>query len=287
MKVQAPEDALGEHALLRCRDHSWKGLLHGAAFFGIIGFVALRPYSETMNVALAFIPLLLSAFLLVAGLYRGFFRDRSWLLIKTKNALLLNPDFSGGHGQSPTLSSVLRLDDSEIESLCLTREVFRVAHRFGATRHHFISLDIHLQEEISTELREHIAVAQENFRNSKKEGPFPLRLEGAKIIRLNWAWISPAENEAEAALEKWYTLRPRREVIFPAWNLLDRELQAFYTIKLWRLGMTREAEFLNRRFLRLSAEDWESIQARLRLSGEEELSAGSPQDLNPVARSAE
>jgi hypothetical protein len=55
----------------------------------------------------------------------------------------------------------------------------------------------------------------------------------------------------------------RRTVIYPALEFLDGDLKRFYMAQLWKMGMTREAAFLNNRFFRLTEDDLALLQQQL------------------------
>lgn len=263
MELKPFKSAAGERPLLLFQDHSWKGLLQGAAFFGVIALAAFGPFSGRMNYGLALIPALMAGSFFFLGIRRSLFIERPWILMKTKDTLLVNPAFSGGHGPHLPPDTLIVLRDQDIHSLCYTCEVFQVAHRFGATRHHFISLDIRLHHPPPEEIRQRIEERQKAFRTTGKEGPFPLRLPGSRILRINWAWITPPEKEAEKQLGIYYPVAQRRKVIYPALELLDGDLKRFYMAQLWKMGMTREAAFLNNRFFRLAEDDLALLQQQL------------------------
>jgi hypothetical protein len=264
MKLVAYETVKGEFVHVRCTDASWKGLLNMATF---LLFITLMMRTLGLNTFLPLIPFIPCLALYLVGGYRGYLRKPRWLLMKSKEALVLNPEFSGGYGAPASPASVMVLEDRDIERLCFTREIFRVPHRFGTTRHHFISLDIHLTQPLTEELRKAIVEGQHRFRLSRKEGPFPFRLEGEQVLRINWAWISPAENQAEKALQEWYPVIRRREVVFPDWNVMNAQLQRLYVAELWQMGMSWEAEVINHRFLRLSDTHWDALKRQY--SGED------------------
>ncbi len=250
-------------------DASWRGL----AFAGLcLGGTALFSgwVGGLWSWQGAAVPAATGAALAFMGLWRRLRSGQSWLLLDAKDGLYLNLAHSEGYSLGKATAPTLFISRDALGWACLVREVLRLPHRFGATRHHIACIDIELSEDLPAAALAVIEGCQRRHAESGKAGPYPVRLAASRRLRLCWSGVRPGEIQALAALGEGCPTRPARTVLYPDWNLLDADQQSWHLDELWRMGMTSEAAFLARMRYRVSLRDAKTLlEQRARRASEE------------------
>lgn len=234
-------------------DVSHRGLFFAAAVFALVaGYIAL-PKGAGVNMAAALIPATLAALLVSGAIWRKFFRKGlSWIMAIDTDGIYINPGYNTGYETAIRDKRLFFLPAEAVLAVRKTREVMRLPHRFGATRHHFGYLDIMLAAPVTGEEMAVIQTATEHFSDAGKSGPFPVRFVTPLLLRLNLNAVLPGEKEALAQLSGSHQVVGMVKVIFPEWAELNAEQRDIYLEELWKMGMRDEAAFLARIHLKVS-----------------------------------
>jgi len=232
-------------------DASYRGLLFAGGIFAVIaGYIAI-PKDSGINFAAAIIPGILALLLATGAFRRKFMRsDCSWIMAIDTTGVYLNLGYNTGYGSGKFSDSALFLPQDAICFVRKSREVMRLPHRFGATRHHFGYLDIVLSFPISDEALLAMQAANELFGNAGKSGPFPMRFVTPLLLRLNLNAVIPGEKEALEYLSHNHKIGNMVKVCFPEWDEITSGQRDIYLEELWEMGMWDEAAFLARTHLK-------------------------------------
>ena len=237
------------------RDVSWRGLLYAGLGFGSAAGFILIPRSGGIFWQGAVIPAALALLCFYWSLRRRMNRTRAWFMKSAQEGLYLNTDYSDGYPVPGAPGGVLFIPADWVSQVVPMREVLRLPHRFGLTRHHFSCLDIVCGRDLPEELLRHVEARQSCFAKAGKSGPYPIRIVAPGRIRLNWGWVQPDAVEAVRQLSVNYADDTTRSIVFPDWHRLDKTQKELYLDELWRMGLLSECLFLGREhYRRASAE---------------------------------
>lgn len=251
MKLINLDQVPSHHLVYEFRDVSWRGLVYvGLAFSGMAAFILL-PKGSDLSWQAAWIPLLPALLFFLLALVRRKNAGQSWLLKSAPEGLYIHTGYSDGFALTGVPGAALFIPAEEVAGLACVLEVMRLPYRFGITRHHVSCLDVSLTCPVPESVRAHLEERQRCFRKAGKTGPFPVRVEADRLLRLGWGWVRPGAREtAQQISERHPTLSPRK-ITYPDWDALDSLQQDLYLIVLWQMGMTTECLFLGRQYYRV------------------------------------
>ncbi len=235
------------------RDVSHRGLLFGGIFFALLASYCALPKESGVNWGAVLAPGALALWLLAWGVWRCVYRtgDR-WLLTAAAEGLYMNLGYVEGYPVHHDKAPALFVPREAIRAAGRVREILRLPHRFGATRHHVGCLDIVLEHPVSEQVQKEVARYQERCAEAGKSGPFPVRIITPALVRLCWSAIRPDETEALRCLASLCPVIPDRQVAFPQWDALNARQRDIFLDELWVMGMREEALFLARMHLGVS-----------------------------------
>lgn len=264
MKMISPEEAPSGPLVREYRDVSWRGLLGTGIGFALIAVFVAWPKSGNIAWLAAMFPALLSLTCILLALSRRARREDGWLMKCAVDGLYVNTNYGDGHPLPGPREKILFVPASEVAVVSAVREIMRLPHRFGVTRHHFACLDIVFATGIPDEIRAAVVVQQVRFAEARQSGPYPIRLVASSRLRLNWGWIHPGTMGTLGQLSGIYATTPAELAIsYPDWDMLTPAQQDIYLDLLWQGGMMQEGMFLGRtRYGRSSGEVRELLERR-------------------------
>lgn len=243
----SPEEAPSGPLVREYRDVSWRGLLGTGIGFALIAVFVAWPKSGNVAWLAAMFPAILSLACISLAFYRHTRRENTWLMKHAADGLYINTNYGDGSVLPGPPEKIIFIPASEVAGSAAIREVIRLPHRFGATRHHFACLDILLPVVVPDDTFAAITVQQGRFAGAKQSGPYPIRLVAPSRLRLNWGWIHPGTLETIGQVSGKHTTPPKETVItYPDWDTLTPAQQDLFLDLLWQAGMIQESIFLGR-----------------------------------------
>lgn len=247
MKMISPEEAPSGPLVREYRDVSWRGLLATGIGFALIAVFVVWPKSGNIALLAATFPAVLSLACISLAFYRYTRRKNAWLVKCAADGLYINTNYGDGSVLPGPPEKIMFIPASEVAGITAIREVMRLPHRFGATRHHVACLDLLMTALVTDDTLTAIAMQQARFVKARQSGPYPIRRVAPARLRLNWGWVHPGTMETLGQLSGTYATSPTEAVItYPDWDALTPEQQNLYLDLLWQEGMIQESVFLGR-----------------------------------------
>ncbi len=235
------------------RDVSYRGLLFGGLLFALLACYGALPKADGVNWVAVAIPGMMAGWLFAWGGWRRLREGAgNWLLVVADEGIHINLAYAEGYPIIHDDAPVLFVASEEMCCVRPVREIIRLPHRFGTTRHHFGAFDIVLQRPVPDEVVYSLIRCQERYAQAGKSGPFPVRCVAPNVLRLQWSAIRPKEEKALECLAGLCDAQGPRKIVFPEWNRLNARQRDIFLGELWRMGMREEALFLGRIHLGVS-----------------------------------